>query len=545
MHQREKKPCIAKNVITMKSINMELNIVEKKQCKQCQISFDITDKDLEFYEKVSPVFDGKRYGIPSPSLCHSCRSQRRLSFWNERNLYKRVCDASGKLIVSIYTPDKNYKVYDQDIWWGDSWEPLDYWRDFDFNKSFFSQFESLIQDVPRYNLYNFDNENSQYVQYLPHSKNCYLVFWWWYCNDCYYGGTLMESNDSIDCLYISKSDICYQWVDLDNCNNCFFSLYARNCSFSWFLEDCIWCTNCFGCSWLKNKSYHIFNKEVSKQEYESFLEKAKQNIWAYKDWRDQIENYITFDGTVVENSENYTGNYIYNSKNIINASQSWDSEDISHSTRFAEMKDSMDIYGSAKWSLLYEAFCCDYGYRLLFSYDSEHCKDSFFLDHCYHSSNLFACAWLRNAEYCIFNKQYTKQQYEQLVPKIIEHMQTSGEWWEFFPSSLSPFGYNETIASQYFSLSKDQAWKRGYKWNDYETPFPKVDKVIPASKLPEKIDDIPDDILNWAIECEITKKPFRIIKPELEFYRKHSLPIPRRHPEQRHLDRMQLRNITI
>ena len=40
----------------------------------------------------------------------------------------------------------------------------------------------------------------------------------------------------------------------------------------------------------------------------------------------------------------------------------------------------------------------------------------------------------------------------------------------------------------------------------------------------------------------MTKKPFRIIKQELEFYRKHNLPIPRRHPDQRHLDRMALRN---
>jgi len=59
--------------------------------------------------------------------------------------------------------------------------------------------------------------------------------------------------------------------------------------------------------------------------------------------------------------------------------------------------------------------------------------------------------------------------------------------------------------------------------------------------LPENIADIPDDILNRAIECEITKKPFRIIKEELVFYRKHNLPIPRRHPDQRHLDRKKIR----
>ena len=67
-------------------------------------------------------------------------------------------------------------------------------------------------------------------------------------------------------------------------------------------------------------------------------------------------------------------------------------------------------------------------------------------------------------------------------------------------------------------------------------------KIIPADKLPDDISKIPDDILNWAIECEVTKKPFRIIKQELDFYRKHHLPIPKRHPDQRHLDRMALRN---
>ncbi len=31
-------------------------LVETKICRHCQTSFPITDKDLEFYEKVSPVF---------------------------------------------------------------------------------------------------------------------------------------------------------------------------------------------------------------------------------------------------------------------------------------------------------------------------------------------------------------------------------------------------------------------------------------------------------------------------------------------------------
>lgn len=122
-------------------------------------------------------------------------------------------------------------------------------------------------------------------------------------------------------------------------------------------------------------------------------------------------------------------------------------------------------------------------------------------------------------------------------------MMKTGEWGEFFPASISPFGYNETVASEYFPLTKQEVVEGSiFNWSDYEAPFPRVEKIIKASMLPDDISKIPDDILNWAIECEATGKPFRIIPQELEFYRKHHISIPHRHPDQRHLDRMSLRN---
>jgi len=36
--------------------------------------------------------------------------------------------------------------------------------------------------------------------------------------------------------------------------------------------------------------------------------------------------------------------------------------------------------------------------------------------------NCFGCTCLRGKEYCIFNKQYTREEYETLVPQIIEKM---------------------------------------------------------------------------------------------------------------------------
>jgi len=32
-------------------------IIENKTCKKCSSDFNITDKDFEFYKKISPVID--------------------------------------------------------------------------------------------------------------------------------------------------------------------------------------------------------------------------------------------------------------------------------------------------------------------------------------------------------------------------------------------------------------------------------------------------------------------------------------------------------
>src|SRR3989304_5531969 len=111
--------------------------------KICAVSgkpFEITQEDIAFYEKV---------GVPLPTLCPEERQRRRLAFRNERKLYHRKCDFTGKEIISTYSPEKPYKVYDNDIWYSNKWNPLDYGRDFDFSRPFFQQFNELLIVVPK------------------------------------------------------------------------------------------------------------------------------------------------------------------------------------------------------------------------------------------------------------------------------------------------------------------------------------------------------------------------------------------------------------
>ncbi|MDP9249311.1 MAG: hypothetical protein M3M85_02255 [bacterium] len=95
---------------------------------------------------------------------------------------------------------------------------------------------------------------------------------------------------------------------------------------------------------------------------------------------------------------------------------------------------------------------------------------------------------------------------------------------EFFPIELSPFGYNNTIATQHFPLSKEEALGNNYGWIDRDRGEYAVTKK--AAELPEKISDVTDDILQEVIECENCKFAYRIQPNELAFYRRENLPLP-------------------
>lgn len=91
----------------------------------------MTDKDLEFYDKISPVFGGKKYSIPTPTLCPSERMRRRLSYRNQRNVYIRKSSYSDKQIFSMHSSEKRYPVYENEIYFSDIWDPKTYARDYD------------------------------------------------------------------------------------------------------------------------------------------------------------------------------------------------------------------------------------------------------------------------------------------------------------------------------------------------------------------------------------------------------------------------------
>ena len=314
-----------------------------------------------------------------------------------------------------------------------------------------------------------------------------------------------------------------------------------------FLKDCADCSDCFLCCNAKHKSYCFMNKQYAKEEYEKKVGEFKQ-----KSLTEQIELFEKFILNFPRrchynyNSEGCTGEYIAKSKDCTDCYGMIEGENCRHvHTGFPKLRDSMRCcYAGENAELIYECLgtgadsqnikWCIVAVEKCFNIEySEFCSTS--------SSNLFGCSGLKQKEYCILNKQYSKDDFFSLREKLVEHMKKTGEWGETFDPSISPFGYNETVAMDCYPMTKAEARAQGYNWRD-DMPVNSGKETVVQGRIPEDIHAIDESICKEILACEKTGKNYRITKQELAFYKRFNIPLPRLHPEERHKERMKRRN---
>ncbi|HEY5713830.1 MAG TPA: hypothetical protein VIT68_00590, partial [Candidatus Gracilibacteria bacterium] len=469
-------------------------------------------------------------------------------------------DATGKAILSNYHEDATFPVYEKNYWWGDAWNALDHGRDFDFSRAFFEQFHELNQVVPRMNLIIVANEGCDYVSMTGWCKNCYLIYEAERNHDCMFSEYIYDCKNVLDSSFCRFCELCYECINCERCYNGLFLQDCENCSDSAFLKDCIGCKNCFGSINLRNKEYYFMNEKCEKSVYEEKI--AALKLGQYESISGLRDHFKTFCQKYPhkyytgKNNEDVSGNYLKNNKACFECYDTEDCRDGRFLYNSVKGKDCFDVnLVLQNAERIYDSNCIGHGAQnVYFTFLAwENVSDVYYSEMCTRSQNVFGCSGVRNVKHCILNKAYTQHEYEKLSTKIIQHMKETGEWGEFFPISMSPFAYNETVAQEYFPLTKEEALERGYGWRGEEessplkrgiqgvsgTPQAPLDK---GGQISDNIKDIPDSIINETLYCEISGKPYRIQKAELKFYRKMKLPIPRLHPDVRHLKRMKLRN---
>ncbi|MEK7187727.1 MAG: hypothetical protein AAB691_02685 [Patescibacteria group bacterium] len=476
------------------------------------------------------------------------------------NLYSRPCDLCKKSTVSIYSPESGLTVYCVKCWWSDKWDPKDYAREYDFSKPFFTQFRELQQQVPIIALAN-DNGllggsvNCEYNQDFARSKNCYMVFIAWKLEDCMYSYYLVSGENLVDCLnVVDANSFVYEGIFIENCYQSKYVYYSVAVSDSAFMYDCRDCSDSFMCVGLRHKRYCFKNKQYSKEEYEKILKEYALDTYsgmerAKEEFAPMLQT-MPRKFAIFRNTVNSTGDYLSNAKNTKDCFLAQRAED----SRYVESSDTprncYDLYVGGELELAYEGITPDNTYLGRFAIFSWKNRDYYYVDGCHSSENVFGCVGLKKAKYCILNKEYSKEEYETLLPKIKAHMDempyvdkngVSYKFGEFFPSELSYFGYNESVATDHFPLTQDEAQKKNFNWRK-EVSVTTGKETIQSEDLPDAIRDVNEDILKEILACKDCGRNYRIVPQELQFYKRMQIPLPRRCFFCRHKSRTLLRN---
>lgn len=480
---------------------MEQNL----HCRACEVSFAITDQDKAFYQKVN---------APLPTLCPDCRMQRRMAYRNERTLFATTCNLCQKQTLSIYNVADKLNIYCNDCWWSDQWDSSDYGKDIDWNRSLIDQWDELRKTVPRLALVNINSENSEFTNMSADNKDCYLLFASENNENCSYGKLVQDCKDCFDCNFAYDSELCYQSV---NIRNCYRSIYlddcenSRECGFSVGLRGC---NNVFLSSNLHNKEYYIENQPVPKEEYKQRVIELTKDLQSIQEcieqWRKLNNGRIVKYANIIK-SEASTGDYLLNCKRVRQCFDTAGSRDCSYLTDAIDAVDTHDtsfIYYHPE--LIYDSMSLLQCYNVQYSVFAYYVSDSQYCDQVHNSKNLMLSSCVRKKQYMILNKQYSKEEYEELIPKVIEKMKHDGEYGEIPDMQHSLFRYNDTVAQEYFPLIKDDATDNSLRWNDGA-----------------------DEVVN---------KPFKLTTAEQVFYKQMQLPEPTEHPEMRHRTRMRYRN---
>lgn len=524
-------------------------MIETRNCQNCKKDFTVHPEDFDFYKKMD---------VPAPTWCPQCRMMRRMIFWNEHNFFRKIEKRTGKEMLSSYPAEAPLQIYEREYWWSDAWDPLAYGRDIDWSRPFLAQVNELAIAVPWPSRSAINCINSDYSNNAGDLKNCYLCFNADLSEDSMYSVGILRLKSSLDVFRGISSELIYDGFGVFNSYQCFFVYISTNNRNVWLSYDCEDCSDCFGCVNLRHKQYCIFNVQYSKEEY--FAKLKEMNLGSYKSLsalRKQFDEFkLKFPRKFMTGMRNQgvTGEAIKDSKNVKSSYAVSNSENVKYSQSI--LMGAKDSYDYTNWGDNAEMTYETYGVgndvqRIKFSIECFSGAGD--LEYCMYSPGThhsFGCVGLKKSQYCILNKQCTKEEYEALIPKIKKHMDEMPyidkqgrvyKYGEFFPPEFSPFAANETALMDFVAgMDKQKALSNGFTWR--ETNPKEYQVTIRAEELPDHITEVRDEIVKEIISCLHCKKGYRIVLGELQFFRRFNIPLPRQCFNCRHAARVNVRN---
>jgi len=417
--------------------------------------------------------------------------------------------------------------------------------EYDFEETFFENFRKLFMSIDMFHICHYwENVNCDFWESVLNGKNVYLSFG--IISDCeniWYSVSIKDNCQAVfNSIMVQQSQYTYCTSDISESYNVFYSRYIGNSNNIWFSTNLVGCSECIGCDNLDNEKYCINNIQYEKAEYlrlkDEILKDKEGFLKKYQDLKLGWNNI---------GCENVVWNALFNCFDVDDSMHSFNTKwgknlifcgwalwvEEAYDICGGWSPTARHIYGVA-WVNGEHVYCGSHiiGSHIFYSYYLENC------------SYCIGCVWLKNKQYCILNKQYSKDDWHRMADKIFSQMEMDWVLWEFFPGELNPFYFNDTMATILWDFTKDEVTEKWYLWREQEikTDIPEWSDIIQTSDLDRY--QWYDTDKNWKINPDILSKVivdekwnyYRIVRMEYDFLMKHALPLPEIH----WIDRMKL-----
>lgn len=470
-------------------------------------------------------------------------------FWNRHAF-------TGEPILSYIHPDVPIPVISDTEWHAlDIGAMPEYQGQIDPLKSFFDQFRDLVRKVPMGARREWKNVVNTIGSGMWDVEDCYMAFstvgvkrsmYTFYC--------LEGSEDMVQSVHVNASQNCFAATQITRCHSCNVAVISFDCLKCDFIFDCRNCEFVFGGSNLRNKKYVWFNEQLSREEWErrrtevdlscrSTFKRYQQQFLAMVEMAAYPENFNV-------NSPECTGDYLIDGLRSRDCYTSLRLTDCAWMHGSKEAESSAFCVGAYPATQLFMCAMVTNSSQVKFCMTCGRSQNIEYCFNCHDCENCFGCVGLRNKKFCIFNKQYSEEEYWIKLDEIKCAMLDRGEYGDFFPQDLSPSATQFSHSTMYFDLTTEEIKALG-------APILDPDKgvVLAPKKTVEEparnVQDVPDclaqvDPATWVSKPFIDQalnRRWSVVPKEFAFYQSHNLPFPEEHYSSRLRKQILLMNL--
>lgn len=300
-------------------------------------------------------------------------------------------------------------------------------------EGFFKELQRLIKSQPKPPTKVLFSENCDVANEVYHSKNVTYGFDSAKCTDSTYIYDSSRCDKVVDCDYAVESQLCYESVDAFKAYNCDYMSYCgANIQDSAY---CHWCWDShdlFGCVYLQNKSFCIFNRQLTEAAY-------REQVKKYRTWPpekvltivEDLKKRFPVTQTIAAHNENSTyGNYMHYCKNCYMCFDAAYDEDSAYLDDTFDAKKCFDMsYTAIDANLSYEVISSATIFNSNYIFWSSKCDECSYMFNCVDVKNCLGCVGLNHKQYCILNRQFSQEEYEKISSQILSELRAKNLGW--------------------------------------------------------------------------------------------------------------------